>query len=308
MPDPREDPNWPRASAWLAGEHLPDPVGSLGVLGAPLNCSISPANCELAPDAIRQALRRFSTYDLDFDLDIRRLKARDLGNVDVAKLGPEEALEPISKAIERALKRDDAVALIGGDNGITRAGCHGIGGPIENVGLITLDAHLDLRDLDTGLNNGNPIRALLKDGLPGENIVQIGLQSFANSRSYAEIGRQAGITMYSLDRVQKRGLPNLMTAVLAELGRRVNAIYVNIDLDVLDRSFAPACPGSRPGGMMSWEVRSAARLCGLNPKVRALDLVEVDPEQDVADTTVLTAASCLLAFASGVLGRKIGAR
>src|SRR3569832_228457 len=156
MPDPREDPNWPRASAWLAGEHLPDPVGSIGVLGVPINCSVTPARHALAPDAIRQVLRRFSTYDIDFELDVRRLKIRDLGNLDVAESKPEDAREPISKAMEKALAKDDAVIILGGDNSLTRAGCHGIGQPIENVGLITLDAHLDLRDIDQGLTNGNP--------------------------------------------------------------------------------------------------------------------------------------------------------
>ena len=50
-------------------------------------------------------------------------------------------------------------------------------------------------------------------------------------------------------------------------------------------------------------VRCAARLCGANPRVRAMDLVEVDPEKDINDITSLAAAACLLEFASGVLER-----
>jgi arginase family enzyme len=34
-----------------------------------------------------------------------------------------------------------------------------------------------MRELDDGLSNGNPVRALMKDGLPGKNIAQIGLAS-----------------------------------------------------------------------------------------------------------------------------------
>ena len=64
---------------------------------------------------------------------------------------------------------------------MTRPGVHGLGLPLDQVGLITLDAHFDMRDLDRGLGNGNPVRALIEDGLPGRNIAQIGLAPFANS-------------------------------------------------------------------------------------------------------------------------------
>ena len=305
MPDPHEDPNRPRASGWLAGEHLPDPVGSIGFLGAPLNCALTRGSFELAPDAIRQALTRYGTYDVEAELDVRWLKLRDLGNLDISNMTPEEACDPRAKAVTKSLAKDDAVVIVGGDNGVTRPGCLGLTEPIENIGLITLDAHLDLRDLDQGLMNGNPVRALLRDGLPGENIVQIGIQPFANSRPYAEVARQAGIAMVTTDKVRRRGLATIVTEVLADLSQRVSQIYVDIDLDVLDRAYSPATNGSRPGGLTPWELRTAVRLFGLNPKVCAMDLVEIDPEKDVADTTVFMAASCLLSFASGVLARKL---
>ena len=66
---------------------------------------------------------------------------------------------------------------------------------LDEVGLITLDAHLDMRDLADGLGNGNPVRALIDDGLPGANIAQVGLAPFANSRAMqadALGGRQHG--------------------------------------------------------------------------------------------------------------------
>ncbi|HEX2025318.1 MAG TPA: arginase family protein, partial [Actinomycetota bacterium] len=47
----------------------------------------------------------------------------------------------------------------------------------------------------------------------------------------------------------------------------------------------------------------AARAAGAHPKVRAMDVVEVDPERDVGDITVMAAASFVLAFASGLAAR-----
>ena len=299
-----EDPNWPRASSWLRGEGVSDMTASLAVLGVPLHLgSITPGRCDLAPAAIRAALERFSTYDFDEEVDVRGLLADDLGDVLVADMRPEQAFDPISKAVRRAVGDHEAVILLGGDNAVTWAGVHGLGVRLERCALLTLDAHLDLRDLDAGLSNGNPVRALLADGLPGDHVVQVGIQSFANSPEYAEVAREAGIQLITAGAVRKQSIEFVVAESLAHLSDRADAIYVDLDLDVMDRAFAPGTPGSRPGGLTPADIRTAAHLCGRHPKVRALDLVELDPSKDIADATALAGAACLLSFASGVLRR-----
>jgi formiminoglutamase len=233
---------------------------------------------------------------------VRTLRVEDKQDLDIAALTPEETLEPIRDAVAVGLKIAQALVLLGGDNSITRPACLGLG-PIEGTGLLTLDAHLDLRGLDGGLTNGNPVRALLRDGMPGKHIVQIGVQSFANSGAYAQVARSHGIRVISVRSVLQRGIGYVMEEALLHLERETDRIYVDLDLDVLDRIYAPATPGSRPGGLTPHHIRQAARLCGEHPKVRVLDLVEIDPTRDIADTTVLTAAACLLEFAVGLLRR-----
>lgn len=299
-----DDPLWRRASAWLAGDHERETSGRLAVVGAPLRLgSITPGRTDLAPEAVREALQRFSTYDIETNLDVRSLAAHDLGDLDLSTSKPEAAFEVISNAARDALERSDALVVLGGDNSITRPGVHGLNLPFDRCGLLTLDAHLDLRDTTAGMTNGNPVRALLADGLPGANIVQIGIQSFSNSKAYAEVARDAGIAVVTADAVHHRGLEIVLTESLARLAERVDAIYVDLDLDVLDRAYAPATPGSRPGGFTPMEIRHGARLCGEHAKVRALDLVEIDPTKDIADATTMAAAACLLSFASGLLAR-----
>ncbi len=301
MPD---DPNWPRASAWLSGEHAADPACRLAVLGAPLHLgSISPGRADLAPEAVRAVLRRLSTYDLEFDRDLGRIAVTDLGDLPVADVLPDAALGLLSTAVRTALSTSDAVVLLGGDNSITRPGCHGCSTTLERLGLLTLDAHLDLRDVNPELTNGNPVRALLADGLPGEQIVQVGIQPFANSRAYFQVAREAGIRVIPVAEVRARGIEQAVGEALDAMDQLVDAIYVDLDLDVLDRAFAPATPGSRPGGLTPAELRSAARICGAHPKVRVMDLVEIDPTKDVSDATAFAAGLCLLSFASGMLGR-----
>jgi formiminoglutamase len=300
-----DDPKWPRAGAWLRGDHYPGPVGRLAVLGAPLHLgSITPGRCDLAPGAIRKALDRYGTFESDTGVDVRDLAVTDLGDVDCADARPEEAFTPLSDAVRSALQDSDVLVLLGGDNSITRPGCHGANASLESLGLLTLDAHHDIRDLDSGLSNGNPVRALLDDGLPGANIVQVGIAPFANSRTYGGIAREAGITVITIDDVRARGVNVVVEEALMRLSARADAIYVDFDIDVLDRAFAPGAPGSRPGGLTTPQLFRAARMCGEHPQVRVADLVELDPTGDVADLTALAAARCLVSFAAGVVGRQ----
>jgi formiminoglutamase len=296
------DPNWPRASGWLHGAADDEPVRRLEVLGAPVRLgSLSGGRFDLAPSAIRAALERFSTFD--GEADVGSVGARDAGDLPIRDSSPDEALEEIARALGETLPRADAVAVLGGDNSITRPAVRGLGLPLDRVGLITIDAHHDLRDTAGGLTNGNPIRALLEDGLPGRNVAQIGIQPFANSEPYAAVAREAGIMVRTAEETRERGMRAVLEEALADIGGRVEAVYLDLDLDVLDRAFAPACPGSRPGGLPPSDVLTAARLAGRHPSVRAIDIVEVDPERDIAETTALTAAGCLLWFASGLARR-----
>ncbi len=143
----------------------------------------------------------------------------------------------------------------------------------------------------------------MADGLPGRNIVQIGIQPFANSQAYAQVANDAGIGVVTMSQIRAHGVERLLTESLDDLSGRVEHIYVDLDIDSLDRIFAPATPGSRPGGLTPYELRRVAWFCGAHPKVRAIDLVEVDPTQDVASVTAMATASCLLSFASGLLAR-----
>jgi formiminoglutamase len=304
-PSKPSDPFWPRASEWIAGRHAADAQRKLAILGVPAAMgSITPGRCDLTPAAVREALYRFSTYDLETGADLETIAAWDRGNLAVEKMAVADAFQAIRDGVRSAAEGVDALVLLGGDNSITRPGVHSLGSALERCGLLTFDAHLDLRDLGGGLTNGNPVRALLRDGLPGGNIVQVGLQPFANSRQYHEVALEAGITVISSAECHRLGIGAVVQRMLARLAQHCDAVYVDFDIDVLDRAFAPACPGARPGGITPEELRSAARLCGEHPKVRIADLVEVDPERDVASVTVYATCMCLLGFASGVARRK----
>ena len=110
------------------------------------------------------------------------------------------------RAVEACAQDHDLVILLGGNNAVTRPAAHGLGLPLDQIGLITFDAHHDMRDTDHGPMNGNPVRCLLEDGLPGANICQIGLAPFANTREMTEDARAAGIGLWDIEQVLDEGI------------------------------------------------------------------------------------------------------
>lgn len=291
------DPAWPRVT-----DLFTETGGDVALLGAPMGeGSVTPGRCDLAPGTIRQALRRFSSYDVETRRELA-LRIADKGDLSLQGMMPAEGFAPIRDALSRCSSEYGLTLLLGGNNAVTRPAAHGLGMPLEKVGLITLDAHFDLRDTDEGPRNGNPIRCLLEDGLPGRNICQIGLSAFANTAKMHETADAEGIGVYTIGEVKRRGIGSVLDEALARLGHS-EAIMVDFDIDVIDRSQCPGAPGARPGGMSVDMFFAAARLLARQPKVRLVDLTEFDPALDVSDITALTAARWVCEILAGYSAR-----
>lgn len=286
-----------RSIADLIGDH---PTAPVALIGAPLNeRSLTPGRCDLGPRAFRAVLPRFSIYDVETGADLD-CAVHDAGDLALKAMSPAEAFEPIRHAVAAQADRSLTI-IVGGNNAITRPGLHGLG--LERAGLLTLDAHFDLRDTDQGLTNGNPVQALLDDGLDGVRISQLGLAPFANTRRAHEKAMAAGITVRTARDCRTQGLSALVAQELERLSALVDVIYVDVDIDVIDRSQWPASPGARPGGLPAQDVFDATRLIGAHPKVRAVDLTEYDPSLDVGDLGSLTAGRWFCELLAGFQAR-----
>jgi formiminoglutamase len=280
-----------------------DPDAPVAILGAPMEAgSVTPGRCDLAPAAVRRALRRFSTFDLSASLELD-LAIRDAGDVPVQGIMPADGFLPIRDAVEACLLDHRLTILLGGNNAVTRPAAHGLGLPLEKVGLITLDAHYDMRGTEEGPMNGNPIRCLLEDGLPGANIVQIGLAPFANTIDMDEDAAAAGISTYDLSDIGG-DLDIILDEAFETLDAAgVEAVMIDFDIDVIDRAQCPGAPGARPGGLHVNQFFRAARHALKNPKVRLVDLTEFDPSLDVSDITALTAGRWVCEVLAGYSSR-----
>ncbi|MBI3437723.1 MAG: agmatinase family protein [Proteobacteria bacterium] len=292
--------------SWFSAADLltSDAGAPVALLGAPLGLgSITPGRCDLAPATVRGAMKRMSVYDLETQTDLSALRVFDAGDVGLDGAQPAEALAPIVERLSPLLRAHALTIVLGGNNAVTRPCVHALDPTLQKVGLLTLDAHFDLRDTDCGLTNGNPVWALLQEGLPGAHVAQIGLLPFANTKKAHEKAKSAGIYVATIRACQAKGLAAIAENALERLSAQCDVIHVDFDIDVIERARMPGAPGARPGGVSPQDFFDAARLICAHPKVRSVDLTEFDPSLDVANITALTAARWTCEVLAGFLKR-----
>lgn len=292
-----KDEKWPRANTLFSGSLK---NADFALLGIPAHkTSLSSTSAHLTPAAVRDALARYSTFAESTNTDLRSISMTDLGDIDSPDF--EDGEGRVATFVSGLLNQHTLTVALGGDNSITYSFAKGLWTDVKNLGVITFDAHHDLRD---GESNGSPIWRLIQAGLPGKNIVQIGIADFANSSEYADRAKEHGITVISRAEMRNATMPELISRALDIAGMQGRDIYVDVDVDVCDRSVAPACPASLPGGISADELRHAVRLVASDKRVRALDITEIDASIDSDDQrTVRLAALLVLEAAAGLASR-----
>lgn len=300
------DPLWHRAGDW--GTPPESEQADLIIVGVPTwRTSLSKTNAGITPDAIRDALRRYSTHTLAADRDQptqlelhEQLVIIDAGDIYEPDLEEDSA----TRQIEELSRLSELIVALGGDNALTVPVARGTAREdITSAGLITLDAHHDLRE---GRSNGSPIRRLVEQGFDPSRIVQVGIADFANSKPYRDRAQDWGITVIHRDELAMRPVDDIMAEAFEIAGAAGGPIHVDLDVDVCDRSVAPGCPASIPGGISAWELRRVARLAGAHQLVRSIDIAEIDAAADAPDGRTVRLGALLVLEAAAGLAMRLG--
>jgi formiminoglutamase len=260
-----------------------------------------------APREVRRWLYRLTPWDADGDVDLATLGLLDLGDV-VIQGTLQETQEALAEVVGAVLAGAAVPVVLGGGHetayghylGYVRAGLP--------VGIINLDAHLDVRPcLDGQGHSGSPFRQALEHPtrpLPGGRYVCLGAQPYSVSQEHLRHVRRCG------------GTVRWKTEVGGQLGHHFDRehqrlltegchIYVTLDADVVRSADVPGVSAPNPLGLSGAEVAACARLAGASPGVSSFDLVEVNPTLDRDNQSARWAALAVWHFLAGLAGRPL---
>lgn len=236
--------------------------------------------CEKAPDAIIKELENFYSAESGkkAEFEIKGIKV-DSGNI-------EKSIKIIKKEAKKYFS--EKVIFLGGD--------HSISYPIisefsknKNSGLIVFDAHPDCMKPGKEPNHEEWLRAVIEHGFNPKNIILIAIRN--SDPQEIDFMKKQGINVFSMKELSD----NLEKAcdIIMEQARKFDSLYLSLDIDALDPAFAPGTGYIEPGGLTSREFLYLIQRINLLKNLKAIDLVEVNPEKDLNNLTVKLAAKTI---------------
>ena len=270
-----------RGSFWEAGDYA---SADVVIIGAPMDYTVSfRPGARTGPGIIREMSAVLETYSPYLKGDLEHISLFDHGDLEIVFGNAKKSLEIIFKAAKQVFDDGKFPVFIGGEHLISlpvvKAAFNKYG---KELLLFHFDAHTDLREeyMGESLSHATVIRKCM-DFMEGSSIYQFGIRS--GLREEFLLGSQR---------------TNFYPFKVAEpLERTVKAVgdrplYVTIDIDVVDPSYAPGTGTPEPGGCTPKEILQAVHLLG-GCNVIGMDIVEVMGYGDPAGITGALAAKIL---------------
>ena len=242
-----------------------------------------------APFEIRQASWNFESFHIDTKTDLTKIKVHDYGDVDISDMESAEMVKIVEDFTIKIIKENKIPIAIGGEHSITSGIISALSKNYSNLNVVFLDAHLDFRDSYEGnkFNHACSLRRVA-DVVGIENVVNLGIRS-AEKEEY-ESALEKKLYFVESQTIRSKGV----SAVINEIKKRLsNNLYLSLDFDVIDPSFAPAVSTPEPFGLTPYEVLELIR--HLASRIVGFDIVEVCPPYDNGETSLLAAKMIRLA-------------
>src|SRR3989344_912625 len=215
-------------------------------------------------------------------------------------------------AVEKAARHGDFVLALGGDHSMAIGTIAGAALAHRSLGVIWIDAHPDANTHETTLSgniHGMPAAALLGAGHPlltkvggmsrkvaAENFLYIGIKDMDE----AEIRflRERSISAVTMLDIAEHGLSGAMRAI-DTLRRKVDVLWVSMDMDSIDKEYAPGVGMPTDGGLTRREILSLAHYIGKTGRLAGMDIVEISPAKDEKGKTAALALELVARFLGG---------
>jgi agmatinase len=240
--------------------------------------------------ARRQSYEQFEHgagwYDIENDRDyLAGVAMADVGDVAIQGSDVEGNYSRITGAARRIAERGAILAAIGGDHSISYPLGRGME-PHGELDVVHIDAHADFSDEFDGarLTGGSQLRRLAE--LPFvKNITALGLRNVDRVLELDPM-RERGVGIATSRDLIERGVETVVGDVVPES----RAIYVSIDIDVLDLAVVPGTTLPEPGGLSYRQLRDVLVHVARRGPVVGFDVVELNPPHDPNATTARVAA------------------
>ncbi len=283
----------------------------VAIVGAPFDEAVSyRPGARFGPRAIRQATYTQGGHSLQVGVQpFEILDVVDAGDANVAPSALQRGHAMIYRKVLEVARAGTVPIILGGDHSITWPSASAVATVRHprSIGIVHFDAHADTADHDWGqlAGHGTPMRRLIESGaVSGRNFVQVGLRGYWPPPDVFEWMREQGMRWHLMREIEERGAEAVIDDAINEALDGPDAIYLSIDIDVLDPGMAPGTGTPEPGGMLTRELlRAIRRIVGRVP-LAAMDIVEVSPPYDHAEVTAAAAHRCALEAISALAARK----
>jgi agmatinase len=237
---------------------------------------------------------------------LKTLRVFDYGDASIVPSSIERSHDAIRQKVADIAAVGAVPVVLGGDHSITLPSATAVADTIGRgkVGVVHFDAHADTADESWGvlLAHGTPMRRLIESGaVPGPNFVQVGLRGYWPPPEVIEWMRAQGMHSHYMHEIEARGFDTVISEAIDQALDGPEAVYLSVDIDVLDPAFAPGTGTPEPGGLTSVQLLRAIREIVGRVRLAGMDVVEVAPAYDgpgqitaeVAHRVVLEALSVL---------------
>jgi agmatinase len=232
-------------------------------------------------------------YDVESDRDrLRGVTMVDVGDVVIQGADDQGNFARMREAADRIVGHGCVLVAVGGDHSISFPLAAGVAAH-RRIEMVHVDAHADFCDQLDGsrLTGASQLRRITE--LPAVmGVSALGLRNV--EREEVDGMRELGVRFAtSLDLIARGP-----AAVVNELVPMCDAIYVSIDLDVLDLGLVPGTTLPEPGGLSYRELRATLAAIAGRGRVVAFDIAELNPPADGSGATARLATWLITHFLS----------
>jgi agmatinase len=263
---------------------LPDhPQAKVALIPAPLEITTSwQKGTKEAPTEILKVSPNLEFFDEETEIEPQEVLGFFTYPVPELPLDIDMALEEISEKIRETFMEKKFPIIIGGEHTVTLGSIKTLKEFYENLKILHLDAHLDLRDeyLGCKISHATVIRRIYEMGIP---ILSVGVRTLCKEE-YEFIKKVNFPLLWMKDLKEKRE-KSLKT--IEDFIKEGN-IYLSLDMDVFDPSLAPGVGTPEPGGMSWYEFLQILKLV-VRYNLVGMDIVEVRPSLGNTITEYLAA-------------------